>query len=33
LESFEDVFDFRTPHIWRRKVNSVFVHKWFKKMG
>jgi hypothetical protein len=33
LESFEDVFDFRAPYIWRRKVNSVFVHKWVKKMG
>jgi hypothetical protein len=27
LEGFQDVFDFSAPHIWWRKVNSVFVHK------
>jgi hypothetical protein len=27
LEGFQDVFDFRAPHIWRRKVNSVWFHK------
>jgi hypothetical protein len=33
LEGFQDVFDFCTPHIWWRKVNSVFVHKWVKGWG
>jgi hypothetical protein len=30
LEGFQDVFDFSAPHIWWRKVNSVFVHKMVK---
>jgi hypothetical protein len=33
LEGFQDVFNFGTPHIWRRKVNSVFIHKWVKDWG